>query len=181
MKIWILFAILIISCFSCFAQNSPAPNSNRPPTVDELRVTTIKGLGDRATLIKYVSSADSDFVFKRLDDVDGKPDYYASDRYSTSVDMVGQDDEVVMIKWTFNFVADNNADVKELDRMSYFATIMGEPNGAEWFANFYKKFISSPREPYTETKEFPRMNWKGVFNYSPTKRCISLTMTYEGK
>lgn len=180
MKALILLIILIAPSYYCFAQDTHALDANKAPAIEELRVKPMKGLGDRVGLIRYINSADSDFVFKRRDDVDGKPDYYANDRYSTWVELVGSDDEIIMAKWTFNFVPHNEAaNAKELDRINYFAMIMAEPNGSEWFANFYKQFIRNLNEPYTVTKEFPRMNRVGVLDYNPEKRCISLTMTYK--
>jgi len=181
MKNLILSMVLIAACIGCFAQNSPQPSrEDKPPTIEELRVGPMKGLGDRAGLIRYISSADSDFVFKRRDDVDGKPDFYASDRYTTSVELIGNDDEVIMARWTFNFVSHNEAaNIKELDRMRYFAMIMAEPDGAEWFVNFYKQFISNLTMPYSVTKELARMNRVGELVYNPGKRCITLTMTYK--
>lgn len=137
--------LILLSLFMClaicgFAQNNPPPvaQEGKPPTIEDLKVAgPYQGLGNRLTLIKYISSSDSDFVFKRRDDVDGNPNYYASDRYSTSVELVGNDDEIMMAKWTFNFVPDKNVDFKEIERMSYFAKIIGGKDGFDWLSNIY--------------------------------------------
>jgi len=151
----------------------------KPPTIEDLKVAQPKGLGNRAGLIRYISSADSDFVFKRRDDVSGKPDYFASDRYSTSVELVGNDDEIIMAKWTMSFVTNNESvNAKELDRINYFAGLM-EPNHPEWFANFYKKIIGNLKEEYSETNEFASMSRTGVLNYNPQSRKMTLTVTFK--
>ena len=126
--------------------------------------------------MRYTSGADSDFVFKRRADIDGKPDYYASNRHLTSIEFEGNDDKIVMVKWTMSFVPNNEtANITELDRMSYFTMIIS--NDRDWFTSFYKKIISNFKEAYTETKEFPTTSKVGVLDYNPEKRCISLTMT----
>lgn len=150
----------------------------KAPIVEELIVSDMKGLGDRAGLIRYIRSADSDFVFKRRGDIDGKPDYYASDRYSTSVELTGNDDEIIMVKWTMSFVSGNEpANKQELDRMSYMEMLMGDMKDREWFPNFYKKIIGNPNEGYTETKEFAQMRKIAVLKYNPQLRNMTLTVT----
>ncbi|MFI5140617.1 MAG: hypothetical protein ACHQIM_22560, partial [Sphingobacteriales bacterium] len=129
-------------------------------------------------VIKYISSADSDFVFKQKVDVDGKPDFYASDRYQASVEMIGNEDEIIKIIWTMSFIPNNGpATHQEIYRMGYFAMLMGSNEGLAWFSNIYKNFSGNLKEEYTETKVFDRMGRVAVFKYSPRLRKITLTIT----
>src|ERR1700760_4722294 len=111
MKTLLLSFTLIASGFFCFAQNTPAPgsNSNKLPMLGDLKVVEpYQGLGNRSDLIKHLCELDSDFVFKQIKDADGQPDFYANDKYNTSVEIAGRESFVVMARWTFSMIPNNS-------------------------------------------------------------------------
>ncbi|HZY35328.1 MAG TPA: hypothetical protein VFE53_01690 [Mucilaginibacter sp.] len=156
MKTLTLAIILMAVSTFCLAQNNPPPpTQGPPPTIDELRVGgPVDGLGKRTALISLVHLADSAIVFKQVADVNGLPDFYATDKYNTSVEITGKEDSLVMIQWTFRMIFNNGAAThEEIGRMGYFAGLIGGKEGYDWFSNIYLNFKDKPLSDYTETKQ----------------------------
>jgi len=179
----LFLAIILTALFTaCFAQNkSQSATESRPPTVKELESVSldarVDGLGNRSELIKHLCDLDSDFVFKQIKDINGQPDFYASDRYKTSVEIVGQENGLVMVQWTFRMIFYNGAATRmEINRMGVFAGGMGGKNGYEWFSNVYQNFKDKPLSEYGETKEL-FLNRVAEFKYSPQLKQMTLTIT----
>jgi hypothetical protein len=163
MKTFILTVILTAACAFCFAQNGP------PPTVKELMVADprVAGLGNRTLLKRYLCSSDSDFVFQQMKDVDGHSDFYASDRYNTSVEIVGDENDTVMIQWTFRMIFNNGQAMHlEVNRMGYFAGFIGGKEGYDWFSSLYLNFKDKPLSHYAATKQLA-YNRFADFKYTP--------------
>jgi len=154
------------------------------PTVKELIVadpridSRVDGLHDRAGLMKSLCVIDSDLVFKQREDAGGQPDFYASDRYNTSVEIVGREENMTMVQWTFRMIIPNNsvATHLEIDRMGNFVGTMGGQEGYDWISNVYKNFMNKPLADYMETKEL-HLNRIAEFKYQPQLRKITVTIT----
>lgn len=184
MKAFVLVIILNASYSFCFAQTTPTAGQERPPTVEELKVADpapgarVDGLHDRKGLIKALCATDSDFIFKQREDVNGQPDFYASDRYNTSVEIIGREDVMASVQWTFRMVIPNNSAVTQLEinRMGNFVGTMGGQEGYDWISTVYKKFMNRPLSDYTETKEL-HFNRIAEFKYLPQLRKITIIIT----
>lgn len=180
MKAFIVTIFLVVAYGFCLAQNSPPPvQQGPPPTVEELVVApAVTGVGKRSFLVKQVCRLDSDFVFKQREDVEGLPDLYASDRYNTSVEIIGREDSVAEIQWTFRMIIPNNgvATHQEIYRMGNFAGVMGGQEGYDWLSKIYLNFKDKMLSDYTETKKL-FLDRVAVFKYLPDERKMTLTIT----
>jgi hypothetical protein len=172
-----IFFVCIL--FNAIAQNKPTVKTDtsggdqdRPPTVKEL----ITGLGTRAELVKYISVADSDFFFKRTKDVNGLPSFLAVDRYNTSLEITGNENDLTMVKWTMKFTTDRTVILLELKRTAYFMLLMGDNDAVQWFFSLSKQVGEHPLNEYSETKEF-YLGRVAELKYSPISKSITVTMT----
>jgi hypothetical protein len=131
----------------------------------------------REGLITEMTRIDSDFVFKQGADVDGLPEYLATDRYNSSVELIGTDNDVRIIKWTAAFNLNRDVNIKEVIRMANFVQTMENQEAVQWFSDQFKNNIKDhPLDDYTETREFVKGR-KIRFDYNPKLRRTSMTVT----
>jgi len=180
LKHLILLSALICFAFRGFAQNNPPAQSLQgpPPTIEELKVADHDGyLGNRRDLIRHMRELDSDFVFKQKEDVNGHPDFYASNKYNTTVEIIGDEYNIVMVQWTLNIIQDNRTiRNQEIGKMGGLARGLGNEEGLRWFSNICFKIFNNVPNEYSETKQL-YLNRIAVLKYSPQLKNMTLMIT----
>jgi len=167
--------ILALLTFAFFLGMQGSAYAQTPPMVKELEVAD-PSLSMRSGLIPLLTNIDSDFVFKQGPDVDGLPMYSATDRYNTSVEIIGTDNDIKIAKWTATFTSNRDVNIKEVFRMASFVQLMVNQEAVQWFSDQFKNNIKDhPLDDYTETKEFIKGR-KIRFDYNPRLRKTSMTV-----
>ncbi|MGN6638917.1 MAG: hypothetical protein ACTHJ8_08390 [Mucilaginibacter sp.] len=176
----LIFAIWILQAanFSVRAQNRPVIKNdtskgerNSPPRISELKVAD--PINSRSGLMAFIMPLDSDFVFKQGADVNGLQEFSATDRYNTSVEIIGSEYDVKTVKWTITFTTNRDVNIKEVFRLANFLQGIAGQDAVQWLSDQHKKNLAAhPMDDYTETKEFG--NRKIKFDYVPRLRYTSM-------
>jgi len=164
------------------AQNPPAIKNDTPKyekgdppqiTGEMIFINSFRG---RSNLIDDMKQIDSEFVFKRAPDRNGLQVYSATDPYSTSFEIVGNEKDVKTLKWTVVLTRDKDLNAKELIRLTRFVQVMEGADAMLWLSNEVRTKVGmNPLLELTETKEF----FKGremTFDYNPKLPGISVTI-----
>ncbi|HTE00719.1 MAG TPA: hypothetical protein VK668_15615 [Mucilaginibacter sp.] len=174
--------------FSCFLVNVDAQNpaaakgdtakyeQGPPPMVKELEV--MDPIYMREVMMAQMKEIDPDFVFKRGNDVNGLPEYSATDRYNSSLEIIGNDN-VSVAKWTIQFSLNNDANLIIARRLFSFVRTLEGPDGSKWFTELINKHLKGHElEVYTETQEF--IKGRAItFTYVPKLLRASMTVTFK--
>jgi hypothetical protein len=185
----ILLLILAISLLQAvpgktYAQNPPIIKTDTatkaddgPPKIGELVfINQMRGAHD---LTYNMVDIDSDFVFKQTPDANGLILYSATDKYLTSVEIVGNGRDIKTAKWTIVFTKDKDVNTKELFRMTRFTQIIEGAEAVQWMADIAKdKIAAHPLDDYTETKEFIEGR-EITFDFKPKLIRASVTITFK--
>lgn len=165
----LIYLLLLFSFLTTRAQQS-----GPPPTIKAgLEV-------DRSVLIKKVTDHDSTMVFKQQSDLDGLPDFIGIDKYKTSLQLIGKEDELTVAKWTFAFSTDKSTILKEIDNIGYFVFVMGEQQGVDWIREMLTKITNDHYKPISEIHSF-NFDRQAQFKYDPQSRLLSLIFIQWGE
>ncbi|WPV00051.1 hypothetical protein SNE26_28990 [Mucilaginibacter sp. cycad4] len=92
-----LAVVVLISCLPVHAQSSNAG----------MRL-------NRDVLIKKLTEADKDLVFKQDTDISLLPNFVAVDANGSQAQLIGKPDELMIVKWTYVFKPDEKVNLIEL-------------------------------------------------------------------
>ena len=155
----ILVAILLISCLAAYAQNgSPGMRLNRD------------------ALIKKLTEADKDLVFKQDTDINLLPSFIAVDANGSRAQLIGKPDELMIVKWTYVFTPDEKVNLVELQKLAWFANTLGDQEGLDWFFAQLAELGKDYKKPISEIKMFDSKR-KGEITYSPKEKTLTMTFT----
>ncbi|WP_183563125.1 hypothetical protein [Mucilaginibacter sp. SP1R1] len=155
---------LLLSFLSANAQRQSDP----PPMKPGLQIN-----GD--LLMQKITESDKDLVFKQQKDIDHLPCFLAANTYQTKVKLVGKPTELISVQWTFVFNADNDVNTLELEKMAWFASIIGKKEGVDWFMTTLDE-VKKNTNPVNQTRNF-NFNRKGTISYLPGDPFFTLTFT----
>jgi hypothetical protein len=156
-----LFVFLL--CLSVSAQNQNDPPAFKP------------GLEiNRDELISKIIEFDPTLVFKQKKDSIGLPNFVAVNSRGSNIQLIGKTDELVLAKWIFIPSGDNATNDAELQRIQWFCSTLGGPNGWEWYSGAIAEINKASDKPYSNEKAF-NYNRKGEFKYSPKEKNYTLT------
>jgi len=154
-----LAVVVSISCLSAKAQSgNPGMRLNRD------------------VLIKKLIQADSSLVFKRDTDISLLPNYVAIDANGSQAQLIGKPDELMVVKWTYVFTADEKVNLVELQKLAWFANTLGEQEGLDWFFAQLAELGKDYKKSISEIKMFDSKR-KGEITYSPKEKIFSMTFT----
>ena len=165
----LLRTLLLILSVTGFLLNAKGQQGDPPPAMPGLEI-------NRSDLIRRISESDSTMVFKREADINGKPNYIGIAADNTSLQLVGEENYLVLAKWTYPFTMNKEAGVKAFLKMEFFALVMGDKAGYEWLLNCAAAFIKNPAKEFTDTKAF-NFNRTGTFTYKPGAKALVLSFT----
>jgi hypothetical protein len=176
-------AVSIIAILVLYLASSPlyAQNQSKDSTIKYKEGPTLQPLeiadpvNSRSGLMAFIRPLDSDFVFKQGANVDGLEEFSATDRYNTSVEIIGSENDIKTVKWTIRFTANRDVNIKETFRLANFLDIVAGSEAVDWLSNQHKNNLAAhPLDDYTETKEFGSRKIK--FDYLPRLRYTSMTV-----
>lgn len=154
-----LAVVASISCLSAHAQSgNPGMRLNRD------------------VLIKKLMQADSSLVFKRDTDISLLPNYVAIDANGSQAQLIGKPDELMIVKWTYVFTADEKVNLTELQKLAWFANTLGDQEGLDWFFAQLAELGKDYKKPISEIKMFDSKR-KGEISYSPKEKVLTMTFT----
>lgn len=156
----IFFAsVLLMSCLSARAQSSSAGMKL-----------------NRDVLIKKLTEADKDLVFKQDTDISLLPNFVAVDANGSQAQLIGKADELMIVKWTYVFKADEKVNLIELQKLAWFANTLGDQEGLDWFFIQLAELGKDYKKPISEIKMFDSKR-KGEISYSPKEKTLTMTFT----
>lgn len=154
-----LASVLLISCLPAHAQSGSAG----------MRL-------NRDVLIKKLTEADKDLVFKQDTDISLLPNFVAVDANGSRAQLIGKPDELMIVKWTYVFKADEKVNLIELQKLAWFANTLGDQEGLDCFFAQLAELGKDYKRPVTEIKIFDSKR-KGEISYSPKEKTFTMTFT----
>lgn len=131
---------------------------------------------NRDVLIKKLTEADSGLVFKRDTDISLLPNFVAVDANGSQAQLIGKPDELMIVKWTYVFRADEKINLIELQKLAWFANTLGDQEGLDWFFAQLAELGKDYKKPISEIKMFDSKR-KGEISYSPKEKTLTMTFT----
>ncbi|UOE50355.1 hypothetical protein MTO98_04620 [Mucilaginibacter sp. SMC90] len=131
---------------------------------------------NRDVLIKKLTEADSGLVFKRDTDISLLPNFVAVDANGSQAQLIGKPDELMIVKWTYVFRADEKTNLIELQKLAWFANTLGDQEGLDWFFAQLAELGKDYKKPISEIKMFDSKR-KGEISYSPKEKTLTMTFT----
>ena len=159
--------------FPLFFISANAQNQGPPPTVAHL----IEGIGVvKSKLMTWVTKYDSSMVFKQEQDVNGFANFIGKDNYKGSLQLIGEEYKIVMVKWTYIFDDDKNY-MTGLTNMGHFAALIGGLPCVDWLVEKIKEVRKNRQKAFIEDKVFFYDFANGEVRYDPTTLIMTLTFT----
>ena len=131
---------------------------------------------NRNVLIKKLTEADSSLVFKQDTDISLLPNFVATDANGSRAQLIGKPDELMIVKWTYVFKADEKVNLIELQKLAWFANTLGDQEGLDWFFIQLAELGKDYKKPISEIKMFDSKR-KGEISYSPKEKTLTMTFT----
>lgn len=131
---------------------------------------------NRDVLIKKLTEADKDLVFKQDTDISLLPNFVAVDANGSQAQLIGKPDELMIVKWTYVFTADEKVNLAELQKLAWFANTLGDQEGLDWFFAQLAELGEDYKKPISEIKMFDSKR-KGEISYSPKEKVLTMTFT----
>jgi len=154
-----LASVLLISCLPANAQSGGA------------------GMHlNRDVLIKKLTEADKDLVFKQDTDISLLPNFVAVDANGSQAQLIGKPDELMIVKWTYVFKPDEKVNLIELQKLAWFANTLGDQEGLDWFFAQLAELGKDYKKPVSEIKMFDSKR-KAEISYSPKEKALTMTFT----
>lgn len=161
---FLIFLFILIG-FSANAQKNPTTPA------PGLQIT-------RTEVIKIVREIDSSMVFHQERDIDNLPVFFAQSKNKTSVQLLGDEDELKFIKWAFSFTADAGINQASVLNMSNFMFSLGDEKGGDWLneqmAGIAKQ---TTNKGFISKKIALNNNRKAQLIYNPAGKIMSLIFT----
>jgi hypothetical protein len=131
---------------------------------------------NRDVLIKKLTEADKGLVFKQDTDISLLPNFVAVDANGSRAQLIGNPDELMIVKWTYVFKADEKVNLTELQKLAWFANTLGDQEGLDWFFTQLAELGKDYKKPISEIKVFDSKR-KGEISYSPKEKVFTMTFT----
>jgi hypothetical protein len=156
-----------------FLVRADAQNQGPPPTVlyliDGIRI-------EKSELIKAVTKFDSTMIFEQSPNINGVPETLATDQLKGALQIVGEEHNVNLAKWTFSF-GDKNVNMPGLTNMGHFAFIIAGQPCVDWLVGKIKAMIKDRNSAFSENNKFSQDAIKGHLTYDPTTFTLVLSFT----
>jgi hypothetical protein len=163
---YLITFILLILFFSASAQSQDSL-----PKVQYL----IEGVGViRSNLLAEVSKFDSAMVFTQAPNIGDQPNLIGNDDFNGSLQLVGEDRKLLLVKWTFTF-KDIKFNKTGITRMAQFAFAMGRQPCVDWLVDKIKAVNKDRYHAFKENKLFFYDFTKGEITYDPATITLILS------
>lgn len=158
---FLIFLFILIGLSANAQKNPPAPG---------LQIT-------RTEVIKIAREIDSSMVFRQERDIDDLPTFSAQSKNKTSVQLLGDEDELKFIKWAFSFTADAGINQACILNMSNFMFSLGDEKGGDWLNEQMTGIAKQTNKGFISKKIGLNNNRKAQLIYNPAGKIMSLIFT----
>lgn len=160
---FLIFLFILMGLTAHAQKNPPAPAPG-------LQIT-------RTEVIKIVSAIDSSMIFHQERDIDDLPTFSAQSKNKTSVQLLGDEDELKFIKWAFSFTADAGINQVCVLNMSNFMFSLGDEKGGDWLNEQMAGIAKQTDKGFISKKIVLNNNRKAQLIYNPAGKIMSLIFT----
>jgi hypothetical protein len=135
----------------------------------------IEGVGIiKSNLLAEVAKFDSAMVFTRAPNIGVQPNVIGNDDNNGSLQLVGEERKLVLVKWTFIF-KDINFNKTGVTRMAQFAFAMDRQPCVDWLVDKIRAVNKDRYHAFKEDKLFFYDFTRGEITYDPATLTLTLS------